>query len=212
MSPRGRPRSFDREAALRTAMELFWARGYEATSLSDLTGAMGISSPSLYAAFGSKEDLFREAVALYNSADEAVGDRSLQRQPTARCAIEAMLRDNADAYVDPDTPRGCMVVLAATNCTPENARIWDFLAECRKDDFRAVLARLERGVADGDVPADADLEKIASFYLTVLQGLSIQARDGSSRAAVHAVIDCAMLAWDGMVAAPEVRRDDTVPA
>ncbi|MEV0085181.1 TetR/AcrR family transcriptional regulator [Saccharopolyspora sp. NPDC003752] len=212
MSPRGRPRSFDREAALRTAMELFWERGYEATSLSDLTGAMGISSPSLYAAFGSKEDLFREAVALYNSADEAVGDRSLQSQPTARRAIEAMLRDNADAYVDPDTPRGCMVVLAATNCTPENERIWDFLAECRKDDFRAVLARLERGVADGDVPAGADLEKIASFCLTVLQGLSIQARDGSSREAVHAVIDCAMLAWDGMMAAPEVRRDDAVPA
>ncbi|MGI8308143.1 TetR/AcrR family transcriptional regulator [Saccharopolyspora hattusasensis] len=210
MSPRGRPRSFDREAALRTAMELFWERGYEATSLSDLTGAMGISSPSLYAAFGSKEDLFREAVALYNSADEAVGERPLQRQPTARRAIEAMLRDNADAYVDPNTPRGCMVVLAATNCTPENRRIRDYLAECRRDDFRAVQARLDRGITDGDVPPGADLETIASFYLTVLQGLSIQARDGSSRETMHAVIDCAMLAWDGMVAAPVESRDGSL--
>ncbi|WP_190821445.1 TetR/AcrR family transcriptional regulator [Saccharopolyspora pogona] len=211
MSPRGRPRSFDREAALRTAMELFWERGYEATSLSDLTGAMGISSPSLYAAFGSKEDLFREAVGLYNGADEAVGERSLQRQPTARRAIEAMLRDNADAYVDPSTPRGCMVVLAATNCTPQNARIRDYLAECRRDDFRAVRARLDRGITDGDVPPGADLETISSFYLTVLQGLSIQARDGSSRETMHAVIDCAMLAWDGMVAAAVGSRDASLP-
>ncbi|MER7077144.1 transcriptional regulator, TetR family [Saccharopolyspora kobensis] len=201
----GRPRSFDRATALRAAMELFWERGYEATSLSDLTTAMGISSPSLYAAFGSKENLFRETIALYNSADEAVGEHSLRKHPTAREAIEAMLRDNADAYVDPGTPRGCMVVLAATNCGPDNQRVQDFLAECRRDDHRAVRARLDRAVAEGDVPEDADLEAIASFYLAVLQGLSIQARDGCSRETAHAIIDCAMSAWPGLVGEPQSR-------
>ncbi|MDA3626509.1 TetR/AcrR family transcriptional regulator [Saccharopolyspora sp. WRP15-2] len=201
MPPPGRPRSFDREAALQAAMLLFWERGYEATALSDLTRAMGISSPSLYAAFGSKEALFREAIALYNSAEEAVGEHSLQKHPTARQAIEAMLRDNADAYVDPSTPRGCMVVLSATNCGPDNQRVQEFLAECRESDYRAVHSRLERAVAEGDVPAGADIAAIASFYLTVLQGLSIQARDGCSRETAHAIIDCAMVAWPGLVGA-----------
>lgn len=192
----GRPRSFDRDVALRAAMHMFWEHGYEAVSISDLTAAMGIGTRSLYAAFGSKEELFREAVTLYNSAAPAA---VLDRQPTARQAVEAMLRDNADAYLDPGTPRGCMVVLAATNTSPANEHVRKLLADLRDDDRAAVLARLRRGVEDGDLPAAADVEGIAWFYLTVLHGLSIQARDGCSPSAMRKIIDNAMESWDSIV-------------
>ncbi|MFD0772755.1 TetR/AcrR family transcriptional regulator [Streptomonospora algeriensis] len=198
MSGRGRPRLFDKEAALRTAMVLFWEHGYEGTSLSMLTSAMGITSTSLYAAFGSKERLFREAVELYNSVDNSPTDAALQ-EATARRAVEAMLRKNADAYVDPDTPQGCMVVLAGLNLTADNEHIGRYLAECRRRDYAKLVERVERGAAEGDLPRGVDPSALASYSLTVLQGLSIQARDGCSRAQAHAVIDGAMLGWDELV-------------
>lgn len=186
-------------------MELFWEHGYEGTSLSLLTGAMGITSTSLYAAFGSKEQIFREAVALYNAPEGAATDRAFAEPTTARRAIEAMLRGNADAYVDPSTPRGCMVVLAGLNLTTANEGIGHYLAECRRQDHAKTRARLERGVVEGDVPPWADLETMASYYTTVLQGLSIQARDGCTREQAHAVIDSAMLAWDALIRKPGER-------
>lgn len=195
----GRPRSFDRDTALRVAMHLFWDRGYEAVSISDLTAAMGIGTRSLYAAFGSKEELFREAVTLYNSAG---GTDGLDRHTTARQAIEAMLRDNADAYLDPATPRGCMVVLAATNTSPANDSVRKLLADLRDQDRVTIAARLRRGITDGDLPTTADIDAIGSFYLTVLHGLSIQARDGCTPSTMHTIIDYAMNAWDDVVAGP----------
>ncbi|GAB3458868.1 TetR/AcrR family transcriptional regulator [Streptomonospora sediminis] len=194
MAARGRPREFDRTAALRTAMELFWEHGYEGTPLSSLTAAIGITSTSLYAAFGSKEQIFREAVELYNSAGSA-SESALNAHATARQAVEAMLRENAAAYVDPGTPRGCMVVLAGINLTSGNQEIGRFLAECREQDRANVLARLRRGVADGDLPGRADTAGMAEFYLTVQHGLSIRARDGCTLEQAEAVIDRAMAAW-----------------
>ncbi|KYF50023.1 TetR family transcriptional regulator [Sorangium cellulosum] len=196
MAGRGRPRSFDRAAALRRAMEVFWERGYEGTSLSDLTAAMGISSPSLYAAFGCKEALFREAVALYTEVEGAAASRAMGAQPTARGAVEAMLRSNAEAYVCPGKPSGCMIVLAATLGTPESEGVRSYLAEVRRSAQGELQRRLERGVAEGDVPAGTDTAALAAFYTTVLNGLSLQARDGASREALQAIVDCAMAAWD----------------
>lgn len=198
MTERGRPRSFDRAAALRRAMEVFWERGYEGTSLGDLTEAMGINKPSLYAAFGCKEALFREAVALYDAVEGAATERALHEEPTARAAVEAMLRANVDAYTDPAKPSGCMIVLAATLGTPENKRVREHLAECRRSALDALRRRMERGVAEGDLPAGTDTAALAAFYTTVLQGLSIQARDGASREALGAIVDCAMAAWDSL--------------
>jgi AcrR family transcriptional regulator len=196
---RGRPRGFDRDVALRQAMEVFWARGYEGTSITELTREMGINSPSLYAAFGSKEDLFREAVALYDTREGSVTERALRREPTARAAVEAMLRENADMYADPENPSGCMVVLGATTWTSHNEDLRKFLVALRQKPFELMRARLGRAIDAGELPPGTDVRALAAYYNTVLEGLSIQARDGASRETMHAIIDCAMATWDGLI-------------
>ncbi|GAB3688478.1 TetR/AcrR family transcriptional regulator [Nocardiopsis oceani] len=179
-------------------MELFWEHGYEGTSLSMLTSAMGITPTSLYAAFGSKDALFEEAVELYDSADSSPTVRALELTPT-RDAIESMLRRNADAYVDPGTPLGCMVVLAGTNLGRGHEHVGRHLAGRRAKDLARVTERIERGVSDGDLPDGLDAPALASYCVTVLQGLSVRARDGCTRKEAHAVIDVAMAAWDTVV-------------
>lgn len=196
----GRPRSFDRDAALGQAMRVFWDRGYEATSMGDLTTAMGIGSPSLYAAFGSKEQLFREAVALYDATLGAAVDRALTREPTARAAVAAILRANT-RIADADGPAGCMIVVAATNCTDANAPVRDLLATRRDEGLRDLRLRLDRGVRDGDLPPDTDTEAVAAYYTAVNQGLSIRARDGASQAELTRTADLAMATWDVVTAA-----------
>lgn len=197
---RGRPRNFDRTLALRRAMEVFWERGYEGTSLSDLTEAMGIERPSLYAAFGCKEALFREAVDLYNEIEGVPAQRVLETAPTARQAIETMLRDYAATYTQAGKPPGCMIVLSALLGTPQNKDVRDHLARHRRESRLALKARIVRGMAEGDVPQTGDAERIGGFYATLLEGLSIQARDGASRLDLEAIIDAAMAAWDPLVA------------
>ena len=195
MAERGRPRGFDRDIALRRAMELFWRHGYEGVSMADLTAAMGIAAPSLYAAFGSKEALFREAVDLYRSTNGSATRRALDCERTARGAIEAMLRDNADAFTDPGLPNGCFVILGAVNTAPEHEGVRAHLLDLR---------RLEQGKAAGEFPPNLDLGPLAGFTSTVLAGLSIKARDGTGRREMHAIIDHAMAAWDAMVGTASV--------
>jgi AcrR family transcriptional regulator len=198
MGARGRPRGFDRGIALRQAMVTFWERGYEGASMSDLTAAMGIASPSIYACFGSKEQLFREAVELYGATEGVKVWRALDEAPTARDAVRDMLRGNADSFADPATPPGCMIVLAATAGTTRNDDVRAFLAERRRDMHEVIHTRVRRGVTDGDLPAHADTNGMAALYTTVLQGLSVQARDGATRDTLEAIIDGAMAAWDGL--------------
>jgi AcrR family transcriptional regulator len=201
MAGRGRPREFDRAEALNRAMNVFWARGYEGASVDDLTAAMGINKPSLYAAFGSKQALFREAISLYERTEGVPVQRALDDAPTARAGIEAALRCNARAYTRPRRPRGCMVVLSSLLGASENETVRQFLARGRRASETAMRRRIERGIREGDVPSGADPARIAAFYTTVTQGLSIQARDGASEAALNAIVDAAMGAWDGLAAA-----------
>ncbi|GII00469.1 TetR/AcrR family transcriptional regulator [Planobispora takensis] len=203
MAARGRPRTFDPDTALRQALELFWERGYEGTSLKDLADAMGIASASIYACFGSKEELFRKVMALYGATSGEPPRRALREQPTARAAIHAMLRATADEITRPGAPHYCMLILAAPTGAVENHAIREFLAGLRHDQFTAIGDRLARGVADGDLAApSAGLDAVARYYTTVVQGLSVQARDGATRAELEEIITCAMAAWGALTSAP----------
>jgi AcrR family transcriptional regulator len=182
-------------------MEVFWARGYEGAAVSDLTAAMGINAPSLYAAFGDKEALFREAVALYEDSEGEPPMRALRDAPTALAGIEAMLRANVRSYTAVGRPKGCMIVLAATTYTPSTEGIRDFLAEQRRAGTGAVQERLARGQADGDVPPGAATGALAAYVMSVQYGLSLQARDGATREQLDAVVDCVLAGWDAVVAA-----------
>lgn len=198
MAERGRPRNFDRAQALHKAMEVFWSKGYEGASLTDLTEAMGINSPSLYGAFGSKEGLFREAVELYRDTEGGSSRRALQAGATARDGIQDMLLAAADRFTAPGLPPGCMIVLGAPSGSINQASVGGFLCDSRRDMQSRILARLTAGVAQGELPAGADLKSLAAFFTTVLHGMSIQARDGASRKTLQAVARQAMCAWDAL--------------
>ncbi|WP_238913963.1 TetR/AcrR family transcriptional regulator [Achromobacter insolitus] len=191
----GRPREFDRDTALLAAMRTFWTQGYEGTSIQDLVAAMGVNKPSLYSTFGCKEEIFREAVELYDRIEGRATSQSLAKAGTAREAVETMLRANARAYVVEEGPRGCMIVLSSLLGAPENESVRAFLADNRLNGETMLRDRLAQGIAAGDLDSSADVGQLAAFYTTVLEGLSIQARDGASVDKLNMIIDAAMLAW-----------------
>ncbi|WP_404829259.1 TetR/AcrR family transcriptional regulator [Streptomyces albicerus] len=190
---RGRPRSFDRETALEKAILAFWEHGYEATSVSDLTKVMGIGAPSLYAAFGDKRSLFDEVVREYGTRYGSFGDRALAEEPTARTAVERMLREAAAEYTEPGRPHGCLVIHAATNCTtPE---VEESLRDRRNANIAAIESRIRSGIAAGELPADADAAALARHTGAMIQGMSQQARDGAAKEELEALAELAMAIW-----------------
>jgi len=195
--PRGRPLSFDRDAALERAMNVFWERGYEAASINDLTSAMGITPPSLYTAFGDKEKLFLEAVERYATGPGSAGPRALAEEPTARRAISRWLEEAAEELTRPCHPPGCMVVMATTNCSVAAERVQAALAKRRAAGEATVKRRIQEGVASGELPPDTDALSLANFYVTVYQGMSMQAKDGASRETLMATVATAMRSWPG---------------
>lgn len=192
---RGRPLSFDRDTALEKAMLLFWKYGYEATSISDLTQTMGITAPSLYAAFGDKRHLFMETIQRYVDSKGCRVKEILASAPSAKIALELYLYENAFRLTQPALPHGCMIVTAATNCSQESACVQEELAQRRSDIKAVIQARLQRGIDEGDVAANTDTGKLANFYSTIVNGMTIQARDGASTEDLLEIGKTAMEVW-----------------
>lgn len=190
---RGRPRAFDRDAALRQALGLFWQRGYEATSVADLTQTMGIGAPSLYAAFGSKQALFAEVVDVYDREHGSFTQHALDQEPTARRAVDRMLREAARQYTDNGHPPGCLVISAATNCN--TAEVVQVLRDRRNAAVQELERRIKADIARSELPPETDARALAVFTAAVIQGMSQQARDGATHQDLEAVAAAAMRCW-----------------
>ncbi|CAI0858977.1 HTH-type transcriptional repressor ComR [Serratia grimesii] len=188
----GRPREFDREQALVKARDLFWRQGYEGTSMSDLVAELGIASARIYKAFGSKELLFREAIACYESHEGGFADRAFSEESRVHTAIKRMLYDAVALYSRADLPQGCMVVSSAASVSDENADIKTWLAEHRRLRTQGIIERLQTAVTAGELPADTDVESLGDYFAVFLHGLSVQARDGVSRARLDAAVKIAL--------------------
>ena len=207
MARSGRPRGFDRTAALDAAMHLFWEHGYEATSLSELKGAMGgLSSASFYAAFTSKETLFREAVRRYLDTHGQVVAGLYDLAVSPRDAVEQALRRSARMQTDPSHPAGCLVVLSTLTSAPENSHLQALLAAERNANRAALAACVRRAVEHGDLPIQADADAMATLLDGYLVGLSTQARDGVPVQQLEAAIAQLMALWDAMALSSRPRQ------
>lgn len=190
----GRPRAFDPERALDAALRVFWEKGYEGTSLADLTAAMGINKPSVYATFGDKAELFRKVVDHYMRRQATVWDEAF-RLPTAKASVAYILNSVADGLTNGKNPRGCLLVQAALSCGDEADQIKTELAARRADGDSLIRARLLRAQAEGELSRDVDAAALSRFFSTVLRGMSVEASAGATRAQLQNVIELAMKAW-----------------
>ncbi|MFG2887739.1 TetR/AcrR family transcriptional regulator [Streptomyces sp. NPDC048297] len=195
MTRRGRPRSFDRETALVQATRLFWEHGYEGTSIADLTRSMGISPPSLYAAFGDKRTLFTEVVDRYGGTFGAFMGKALEEESDPRAGFARMLREAATSYTDPDHPAGCLVITAAINYSAQTADVERDLRERRVANVGEFEKRLAAAKKAGALPEDAEPRTLAVYFAAVVQGMSQQARDGAKAAELERVAELAMSVW-----------------
>lgn len=192
---------FDREDVLARATEVFWAKGFEGSSMNDLIAAMGIGSPSIYAAFGSKEALFREALERYLAVDGADIWRAVRGEETAYGAVEAFLMTTAHAFSRADRPSGCLVTLAGLHPNSMNEGWRAELVAMRERNTQDLARRIKGGIERGEVVPDADPVLIARFFVTVQQGMSIQARDGATRAMLEDIARSALTAWPALAGA-----------
>lgn len=191
----GRPRAFDRNEALRVALELFWQQGFEGTSTSQLTAAMGISPPSLYAAFGSKETLYREVVALYGSRFGGFLTEPLGADGEARQAVEQVLLRAARQFSEADHPSGCMVANGEMQSSPNGSVLAAEVAALRRAAQRQIAIRLESARKTGELPPATDTATLAAFYAMVIQGMAVQAHDGAKPTLLRRMAALAMRAW-----------------
>lgn len=192
---RGRPKGFDQQDALAKAMLLFWRNGYVATSISDLTQELGITAPSLYCAFGDKASLFNQCIDYY-LMNEACPILSIVKQAkTAKIAIELLMYESAKRLIQPNKPAGCMLITAAMNGAKQIEDVQLNVQEKRKSYQEILLERMRKGIADGDVAPDAPIEAIVDFYITVIDGFTIQACDGIELERLNQVIFNAMQVW-----------------
>jgi AcrR family transcriptional regulator len=184
---KGRPRGFDRNLALHKALEVFWQRGFDPTTVGDLCAAMEINPPSLYAAFGNKSALFMEAVSRYEATYWEPAWRRFDEGQHLYAAMECFLLETAQILSSQDAPCGCIVVLAATNVSDESAEVYRAMKMRRDETRQHFLRRMKRALADGELQPNADIDIQAALFTTVLQGMSVQAKDGASRDTLESI-------------------------
>lgn len=193
---RGRPREFCVDQALAAALGVFWSKGYEGASLTDLTEAMGITRPSLYAAFGNKEALFCKALDLYER-EKLDYVRAAMDAPTSRGVAERLLQGGLENQTSSCGPRGCLGVISAVACGSEAESIREQVLERGAFARRALIDRMERAKSDGDFATDVDIEGLTGFLMAILQGMAVQAGAGASRADLERVIATSLMTWPG---------------
>lgn len=191
MTSRGRPRNFDRQLALQAMMDVFWMRGYEGAQLTDLTAAAGINPPSFYAAFGSKEAAFCEAVDHYVATVGNATRMALGQPVTLRESLRKMLISSIDVALSQHSG-GCMLILGVVNCLPASEGVREYLRQARQNAFDILKARIERARTEGELSRQADVEQLATFFWAIVQSISFQARDGASRQTLESLIEPAL--------------------
>jgi AcrR family transcriptional regulator len=194
----GRPREFDLDRTLDRAVRVFWRQGYEGTAIADLTEALGINRPSLYAAFGNKESLFRQVLQRYSDRRAAYLPVALT-QPTARAVVEHLLLGAAEATTGRGEPRGCLGVQGALATGPDSDPVRRALTSWRRTGEAAIRARLTRARDDGDLPGATDPAALARYVCALMYGMSVQAAGGATRTQLHRVVELTMSGWDALV-------------
>jgi AcrR family transcriptional regulator len=192
--PRGRPLAFNQEEALNKALNVFWSHGYEGTSMAELTAAIGINKPSIYAAFGNKEALFRKALARYRAGPIAFVGEAM-KAPTARQAVESLLTNAVDFFSDKSKPNGCMIVQGALTCGQSSSTIQQELIAYRGNFETTLINRFELAKAQGDLSSDVNSKQLAKYIATIHQGMSVQATSGATREELLAIVAMALKNW-----------------
>jgi AcrR family transcriptional regulator len=209
---RGRPPKFDRDVALSEAMKLFWEHGFEGTSTDDLEAALKMGPSSILNSFGSKEQLYALAIETYMGDPTKYFVDMLNSSPDTRQAFENLVNAAADEFTRSDHPTGCMISLAGTHMSAAYESIRALLAAQRALSEKLLADRLRRGVSQGDLPADTNVEVLASYFGTIFRGMAVQARDGRSRAQLQAIGRLAMRAWpDAKHALPKLPKSNRPP-
>src|SRR5438309_11948734 len=193
---KGRPREFDVDEALAAALRVFWTKGYDGASLTDRTDAMGITRPSLYAAFGNKESLFRKALDLYEREKLAYVGEAL-KEPTSRAVVERLLRGALEMQTSDCEPKGCMRVIGSVSCGPEAESIRADLRARRLSSQRALCDRMQRAKDEGDLPDGTDVEGLCAYLGAIVQGMSIQAGSGATKDQLQALVETSLAMWPG---------------
>lgn len=193
---RGRPSGFDHEEALEKALSVFWARGYEGASMTELTDVLGVNRPSIYAAFGNKEELFRKALSKYLTGPLAYFAEAM-KQPTARQSVEMFLTKSAELLTNQNNPQGCMIVQGALSCGQGAELIQRVLIAYRKDYEAALRERLTLAQTQSELPNDLNTAAFAKYLATVHQGMSVQATSGATKEELLAIVELALKNWPG---------------
>ena len=175
-------------------MKVFWEKGYEGSSLPELTEAMGMNRPSMYAVFGNKENLFKLALERYGATHDPLFDAALE-QPTARAVVENFLRANADAQTEEENPHGCLVINGALACSDDALPIRNSLIERRAAAEERLHERFDRAKAEGDLPPDLCASQMARYVMTVSNGMAVQAAAGATRQQLQQVVDQVLRGW-----------------